>query len=57
MYLVKNYTIEQYGWLCDALIFEANSMDKKTKWKNMMAMRDPKAKERAEATKKAFEKQ
>lgn len=31
-------------------------MDKKTKWKNMMALRDPKAKERAEETKKAFQK-
>lgn len=54
--LFKNYTLEQYYWMLDGILFESNKYSKEWKWVNKQAIIDKQeVKRRAEETKKAFE--
>lgn len=54
--LFEGFTIEQYIWLQDGVIFLANSADENWKIENKKAVTDKEAiKKRAEATRQAFE--
>lgn len=54
--LFKNFTLEQYMWLQDWVVFIANESDKEGKMENQLALIDKEeVKKRAEETRKAFE--
>lgn len=54
--LFKNFTLEQYMWLQDWIVFIANETDKEGKMENQLALIDKEeVKKRAEETRKAFE--
>lgn len=54
--LFKNYTLEQFMWLQDGVIFNMNMTDKEWQAENQMALIDKEeVKKRAQATRKAFE--
>lgn len=54
--LFNNFTLEQYMWLQDGVIFNINENDKEWQMKNQMALIDRIAiKQRAAETRKAFE--
>lgn len=53
--LFKNFTLEQYIWLQDGIIFNMNESDKKWQAENQLALVDKEeVKKRAEETRKAF---
>lgn len=53
--LFKNFTLEQYMWLQDGIIFNINESDKKWQAENQLALVDKEeVKKRAEETRKAF---
>lgn len=54
--LFKNFTLEQYMWLQDWIVFISNEVDDEWKLENQMALVDKEeVKKRAEETRKAFE--
>ena len=54
--LFKNFTLEQYMWLQDGIIFNMNESDKKWQAENQLVLVDrEEVKRRAEETRKAFE--
>lgn len=54
--LFKNFTLEQYMWLQDWVVFVANETDKEWQMENQLALVDrEEIRKRAEETRKAFE--
>jgi len=54
--LYNNYTLEQYTWMIDGIIYKGNEQTKEGQAKNKWALRDKEwAKKRAEETKKYFQ--
>lgn len=54
--LYKHYTLEQYLWMLDGIIYQANDMTTEWQGKNRMAMLDKEAlRLRAQQTRKSFE--
>lgn len=54
--LFENYTLEQFMWLQDWIIFNMNEQDKEWQTENQIALVDKEeVKRRAEETRRAFE--